>query len=95
MPRLESVIDRVSRARVIGELWIDGSFVTEKVDPEDVDTLIRVASDEYVSSPAKSAVVDWASSEDLYHTHSCDTYQWIEYSRGHLSFRGSEEDRAY
>ena len=93
MPRLESVIARVSKARIIGELWIDGSFVTEKIDPDDVDILIRVAYEEYVSNPAKSAVVDWASNVDLVRTHSCDAYRWIEYSRGHPSFRMSDTVR--
>ena len=93
MDRVIEVIRKVSDAGVIGEFWLDGSFITEKIDPEDVDTLLRVSSDQYDSDPAKQIVIDWASNEDLWMTHSCDAYKWVEYSSGHPLFFQSEEMR--
>jgi hypothetical protein len=91
MDRVTEVIRKVSEAGVTGEFWLDGSFVTEKIDPEDVDTLLRVSSDQYDNDPAKQIVIDWASSEELWTTHSCDAFKWVEYSSGHPCFPQSEE----
>ncbi len=35
MAGLEAVIKRLVDTRIEGELWIDGSFLTEKIDPGD------------------------------------------------------------
>ena len=93
--KLLDVVRRLNSFKVTGELWIDGSFVTKKVDPEDVDILLRVSSDIYDSDDKARAVVDWASSAELLESHSCDAYRWIEYSSGHPLHAESEADRRY
>lgn len=95
MEGLEEVIRRLSGAAIVGEVWVDGSFVTEKIDPEDVDILVRVSSDQYDNDAAKRAVVDWASHPDLWDTHSCDAYKWIEFTVSHPLFADSETMRDY
>ena len=89
------IVKKLNAAGTLGEIWVNGSFVTEKIDPEDVDILIRVASNVYAGNPAIRAAVDWASADELCDTHSCDSYKWIEYNEGHPLFRKSEEDRRY
>jgi hypothetical protein len=37
---LEVVVARLCKDRFIGHLWIDGRFLTEKIDPDDVDLLL-------------------------------------------------------
>lgn len=37
---------RVKQLNVNCEIWIDGSFVTEKIDPQDVDVVIFISSKE-------------------------------------------------
>src|SRR5688500_8482129 len=61
---LDDLVGRLVRAAVLGEVWIDGSFVTEKVDPEDVDILIHALSSQYDSDASVRAAVDWASHAD-------------------------------
>lgn len=95
MQGLETVIFALIAGRIVGELWIDGSFVTEKIDPEDVDLLLRVPAEIYDADPARRAVIDWASREELLQTHFCDSYKWVEYNYGHPLFRSSEADRRY
>ena len=37
MTCLESIIENLCKAGMSGELWVDGSFLTEKIDPDDID----------------------------------------------------------
>lgn len=92
---LVAVILELNKAGITGELWIDGSFVTTKIDPMDVDMLLRVQAGLYDSDAAKRAAVDWASSANLLDSHLCDSYRWVEYSVGHPLFADSEADREY
>ena len=41
MEILEGIVARLKAARVRGELWIGGSFVTEKPEPGDIDVVLR------------------------------------------------------
>src|SRR5688572_17509862 len=47
MAGLEQVMGMLESFDVEGELWIDGSFVTQKSDPEDVDLVLRVQASFY------------------------------------------------
>jgi hypothetical protein len=90
-----ALIKRLNEANIAGEIWVNGSFLTEKPDPNDVDILLQVSSAEYDSDPTKRAAVDWVSDENRLHTHSCDAYKWIEYSTGHPLYLASVDDRLY
>lgn len=95
MEGLEEVVRRLQTAGVMGEVWVNGSFLTEKVDPKDVDYLIRVSADAYDSNATVRAAVDWATSDELVASRCCDGYKWIEYPAGHPLFSESEESRVY
>jgi hypothetical protein len=95
MVGLESVLIELSKVGFPGQVWVDGSFVTQKIDPDDVDILIHVDSAVYDANVACKTAVDWASDEDRYASHSCDAYKWIEYKRGHPLFSISDGDHRY
>lgn len=95
MDGLCGLVERLNRNGVVGEVWLDGSFVTEKIDPEDVDILIRVSSALYDNDRRVRDAVDWASQEERRDSHNCDSYKWIEYDSGHPLFPDSENDRNY
>src|SRR4051794_8743849 len=63
---LDAIVGKLSAAGILGEVWVNGSFLTQKIDPDDSDILVRVASSIYDNDPQKRAVVDWASHPDLY-----------------------------
>ena len=44
MANLDSAIARLNSAGVPGEVWIDGSFLTAKIDPADVDLVLRTSA---------------------------------------------------
>jgi hypothetical protein len=95
MEGISKVVCRLNDDGVRGEIWLNGSFVTEKIDPEDVDMLIRVPSDLYDMNPRVRAAVDWATEERRRESHNCDSYPWVEYMAGHPLFAQSEDDRRY
>lgn len=42
MQGLRHVVDTLSNEAIPGEVWVDGSFLTKKIDPADVDILLSV-----------------------------------------------------
>jgi hypothetical protein len=44
MGGLEVVAARLIQSRVVGDLWIDGSFLTEKINPKDSDVALCIDS---------------------------------------------------
>ena len=69
-----------------GELWVDGSFLTEKIDPPDTDVVLllpgRIAQN---ATPEQIAVLNWwvdAQQEPKRHVQ-CDTYAFVRYPVGH------------
>ena len=58
MEGLQSVVGRLERERVYGELWIDGSFLTNKINPNDVDVVLPLRREAWaVFSPAQHDVI--------------------------------------
>lgn len=47
----EDVLVRLTEAGIEGELWLDGSFVTDKSNPSDVDFVLVANSEQYDSTP--------------------------------------------
>ena len=74
MDGIEQIIRKLNEFEVAGEMWLDGSFVTSKIDPDDVDSLLRVSSDIYEGDATKRTIIDWATEPDRWNTHSCDSY---------------------
>lgn len=75
MRNLEIVVDELKRAGVAGELWVDGSFLTEKIDPNDVDIVFHGLIGRAVdpANEAHSKVMWWLHS-NLRASHRCDSY---------------------
>ena len=83
MAGLEQITDRLHNDAIVGEIWVDGSFLTEKIDPADVDIVLRIQADVYDNgTPQQRAAIDWLDS-DLKGSHHCDSYFFMEYPPGH------------
>jgi len=92
---LEDVVTHLEGAGVIGEVWIDGSLLTQKIDPKDVDILLYVQADFYNrASPEQRAAMDWITS-DLQPTHKVDSYLELHHDRTDPKYWESEWWRAY
>ena len=85
MVGLEQLIQDVVGYGITAEVWVDGSFVTEKLDPEDADIVFSVAAEIYDNgTPTQRQILDALNDVDLkpsYHTHS---FVYYEYPVGHF-----------
>jgi hypothetical protein len=78
MGGLEEVVRRLMEVEVKGDLWLDGSFLTKKINPGDVDLLFRPGQDFFsVATNEQREIVDWFNS-NLKDSHHCDSYVLYE-----------------
>jgi hypothetical protein len=95
MDGLDELVSVLRAHRIRGELWIDGSFLTCKVDPNDSDVVLRLDwTFIEAASSGQLAALRWINS-DLVETHRCDIYQFVEYPEDHPSFWVGEYLHAY
>jgi len=75
MNRLEALIHLMNHNGVVGQIWIDGSFLTQKLNPDDVDLLLILHPTDFTSmNAAQSNFFHWFLSNNLYQSHRCDNY---------------------
>jgi hypothetical protein len=97
MSGVETIVDRLFAPNVSGKLWIDGSFLTEKINPADTDVILEVdAPSMYDNGSAEQRdAIDWIVG-NLKHTPlKCDCYPLFTYPTPHLLFEEGEWWRAY
>jgi hypothetical protein len=83
MSGLEIVHTELANATVQGELWVDGSFLTESINPRDVDVVLKADGDFYDKATlAQRSKMDWFNS-NLKATHFCHSFVFLEYPHGH------------
>ena len=64
---------------VRGELWVDGSFLTEKIDPKDIDVVLRCDGSVFDKADgAYRKAVAWVN-ENQKAALKCDSYTFFEY----------------
>jgi hypothetical protein len=65
---------------VIGDLLLDGSFLTQEIEPDDLDFTLCVSEEFYLASSGKRrALLDWIGDDkDISTTHLCDCYLCVE-----------------
>lgn len=78
MTNLQSLIENAQREEVRGEFWIDGSFLTEKLNPDDADLVLAIDAPEYRRmTPRASKFFQWFCNTNLYADYRCDNYPLI------------------
>jgi hypothetical protein len=76
MAGFEVVYERATHVQIDGEFWINGSFTTKKIDPDDIDFILVTDprfSDE--GSPEQRDFIEWliSNERDPQKAFSCDT----------------------
>lgn len=100
MGGLEKLVKRLVKDEVPGELWVDGSFTTQAIDPKDVDLLLHLPG-EYCTMMAAERTqetrrkIDWFDDPERRNTHYCDTHVWEDYPPNHPLHRRTKDDLAY
>jgi len=91
---LRVILKELSAFQTKGELWIDGSFLTRKPDPSDIDLILRMQAHEYNhSSRVKRAFIDWLCSPEAKSRMNCDVFNLIEYPATDIRYVQSVNDR--
>ena len=77
----------------VGDLWLDGSFLTEKRNPDDCDTAFRVersALDRY--SDEQKLILIWLTGnrDEIKRDFLCVTYPFIDYHIGDRYYGDSD-----
>lgn len=83
MDGLEAVVTEVNKSGLPLEIWVNGSFLTEKLNPEDSDIVAKfdgVAFD--AAQPEQQARIAWLNS-NLKNHFKCDSYVFPDYPKGH------------
>jgi hypothetical protein len=95
MTGLGDVLRRLSASWIVGEVWINGSFLTKRIDPDDADMVVRVGGGIYNEGfPEQKATLDWIIG-NLKGSHRCDSYHLFEYWPGHELFSEGEMNNAW
>ena len=96
MNNLRTLLTQLSNVDVIGEVWVNGSFLTEKIDPEDVDVLLRCPAAEHDNGArTKRSAIDWSVARERHEDLSCDAYLLPEYPVGDPLQATSDQIREY
>ena len=86
MTNLEEVIAKVQSVSLQTDVWVDGSFLTNKVDPEDSDIVVRVEGMYLRTTTTEQRIVlDWISG-NLKASLLCDSYVHSYYPAGHANY---------
>jgi hypothetical protein len=94
MDGLSEVVARLRVAGIDSEVWVDGSFMSQKIDPDDVDIVVPFPADMYEhGTTAQRSALEWVSS-NLKADHHCDSYVFAEFPSGHNPAVGADP-RAY
>jgi hypothetical protein len=94
MAGLTHILERLSRSWIVGEAWVDGSFLTKRIDPSDADLVVRVGGGVYNDGfPEQKAALDWIIGNQK-KAHKCDSYPLFEYWPGHELFSEGEMNHA-
>jgi hypothetical protein len=95
MDGLEKVVERLTRVGVKGSVWVDGSFLTKKIDPDDSDILAVIDGAFYDAANAEQkAAIEWLNG-DLKTGFLCHSFVHFERPPGHPEHEKSVWMRAY
>jgi hypothetical protein len=86
MRKLEEVIQVITAVGLKVNIWLDGSFLTQKLDPEDSDIVV-VVDGVYIraATTEQKTVIDWILA-NLKTSHYCDSYLLVQYPSDHPNF---------
>jgi hypothetical protein len=77
-------------------VWVDGSFATEKLNPDDSDIAVQVGGEEYDAAPvAQKVPLLWAAGDAPWTEYRCDCYLFPLYREGHPLYAHGQWRRAY
>lgn len=95
MTGLESVVAQVSIAGICADIWVNGSFLTQKENPSDSDIVVKVdATIIDNGTNEQKATLNWVGS-NLKNDYLCDSYLLPIYPDGDPQYVLNDYQIAY
>lgn len=95
MRSLEAMCFAISGALLRAEVWVNGSFTTFKIEPDDVDVVVVFNEPSGGGTPDQLSVIRRVEAQDFQFPVKCDSYTCAQYPEGHKLHSTSEFMRAY
>ena len=95
MRSLESLLTALSDAAIKAEVWINGSFLTNKIDPDDVDLVVVIQQQHWPADPGGKDVLASVVRQTFTNPLKCDSYLNIEYPAAHPRYALGQKQREY
>ncbi len=96
MGGLETLVKGLAGVQITTEVWVDGSFLTQKVNPEDVDVVLCMQGDMYDNGTEEQRrTIEVVANVDLKPPLHCDSYVFFEYPESHPLYWDGQWGRAY
>lgn len=86
MAGFEVIYEQARALGLHGDFWIDGSFLTQKIEPDDIDFIFLTPADFYNSGTAEQrAFLDWLinTEDDPKKSFRCHTDTVLIYEKAH------------
>ena len=85
MAGLRAMVDLLTADGIQGDLWVDGSFLTGKIDPEDIDVVLELSlATANGATPDQADRLRWLTSQadadvaQKRNDYACDCYAFLE-----------------
>src|SRR5215469_7506463 len=87
----------LTRENIRGDLLVNGSFITEEIEPKDIDSALCVSAAFYESSSLlQRGIMDWIRDEkSIRENFLCDIYLSVEYPPEHPEYFEGIQNRLY
>jgi hypothetical protein len=95
MRSLEAMCLAMSGVLLPGEIWVNGSFLTHKIEPDDVDVVVVFNELSSGFTPDQQNIIKRVDDKDFQFPIKCDSYTCRQYPAGHSSHSIGEFMRAY
>jgi hypothetical protein len=97
MRGFQQIVDDLERLQIQADIVVDGSFLTQEIDPDDIDFAVVVSPSFYEScSPEQLKYLEWIRDEfSIKATHLCDCYLCVEYPKDHPEYFGGIQNREF
>jgi hypothetical protein len=95
MRSLEAMCLAISGALLPAEVWVNGSFLTHKIEPDDVDVVLVINVLSAGGTTDQQNIIRRIEGKDFQFPVRCDSYVCKQYPEGHTLRSTGEFMRAY
>lgn len=98
MRSLESLLAALTSAAINAQVWIDGSFLTKKIDPDDIDLVVVLQDRDFrlaYATPMGKDVLERIARRQFTNPVKCDSYFTLEYPPGNPNHAVGQDQRNY